>query len=248
MNVYTFDSEGMLGNKIRVTADAVRKASVIDVIRSVTDHPHPRNVWGDLQKKFPEVAQKSCKFKFPGKGQRPTPVCDARGLVSIISLLSGKRAAKFREAGADLLVRYLGGDETLVTEVCQNRQVQEQLPVGSCLRMFGEDVEASLTCLISSATGVQDWTNSQVYIGQPAGKFSQVRAVGNDLPAGVNLEKAIILKTGYQLSEGRIKDHVKSFGGFALVDTFPTNCCSYAERQWKDTQLAQPRQTLKACF
>lgn len=79
-------------------------------------------------------------------GQRFTPVINAWGLIQLLWILPGKRAARFLEQSADILVRYLGGgnhsydeifffvvdtevliflDESLVEEVQRNKQVAE---------------------------------------------------------------------------------------------------------------------------
>ena len=85
------------------------------------------------QKCIPGVAgggKKSYTFaytftKFPGQGQNDTPVTDARGVVTIINSLGGSRAAKFRQKFADTLVRYLGGDETLIGEIqCRRKSTR----------------------------------------------------------------------------------------------------------------------------
>lgn len=65
---------------------------------------------------------------FPGAGQHPTPVADARGLLEIITLLPGKRAQEFRRTACDVLVRYLAGDHTLHAELDDNAERQESLP------------------------------------------------------------------------------------------------------------------------
>ncbi|GAQ86505.1 hypothetical protein KFL_002930020 [Klebsormidium nitens] len=77
-----------------------------------------------------------------GSGQRPIPFTSARGLVTIINLLPGKKAAQFRLKCADVVVRYLGGDESLVAEIRRNKEVQSQLPAEHPARVFGETVEA----------------------------------------------------------------------------------------------------------
>ena len=53
-------------------------------------------------------------FRFPGRGQRNTPVAPARGIVEIIMLLPGQQAARVRRMAAHLICRYLGGDLSLV--------------------------------------------------------------------------------------------------------------------------------------
>ena len=61
-------------------------------------------------------------------------------------LLPGRVASRVRTAAAGLLCRYLGGDLSLVDEVCALRGFQEQLavrvPQDAC-RAFGEAVEAT---------------------------------------------------------------------------------------------------------
>ena len=85
---------------------------------------------------------KAYNFRFPGQGQRETPVTDARGIVEIVMLLPGKAAASVRKQAASILVRYLGGDLSLVEEVASNRLAQESLPEDHPLRIFGETVES----------------------------------------------------------------------------------------------------------
>ena len=46
-------------------------------------------------------------FKFPGRGQRDTPVTDAEGIIQIIMLLPGRAAAIARQSAANVVVRYL---------------------------------------------------------------------------------------------------------------------------------------------
>ena len=75
---------------------------------------------------------------------RCTPVTDARGMVTIINLLSGSEAAKFRAASADIMVRFMGGDLTLIAEIQRNAEIQEQLhqtPGQNAFEMFGEAVK-----------------------------------------------------------------------------------------------------------
>ena len=80
-----------------------------------------------LAQNFPDVLTECINFKFSGRGQKETPVTDARGIVDIIMVLPGKAAASVRRQAADVLVRYLGGDPTLVQEIAANRFAQEEL-------------------------------------------------------------------------------------------------------------------------
>jgi hypothetical protein len=103
------------GKSVRVTQD--RKVSVYDVIKIVTNCGNPRDAYASLCAMHAEVVGKTDNYQFTGTGQRSTPVTDAEGLMYIINLLPGDNAARFRAGGAKLLVRFLGGDETLIPEV-----------------------------------------------------------------------------------------------------------------------------------
>ena len=70
---------------------------------------------------YPKVGTNCSHFKFKGRGQRGTPVTDAKGVIEIIMLLPGATAAKVRRQAAELLCRYLGGDLALADEVCMIR-------------------------------------------------------------------------------------------------------------------------------
>ncbi|KAK9844732.1 hypothetical protein WJX74_006124 [Apatococcus lobatus] len=130
------------GHVVRTVVGPPRRVSAIDVVKTVTNNSQYRRTWKDLLSAYPEVGVHTTYFKFPGQGQRQTPVVDARGIVLIVNLLPGERAAKFRAAGADVLVRYLGGDLSLVDEIRGIRRAQEALPAHDPARIFGEAVEA----------------------------------------------------------------------------------------------------------
>ena len=72
-----------------------------------------------------------------------TPVATAAEMVEIVWQLPG--TAEFRRNCAQTVVRYLGGDETLVDEIRRNRAAQERLARDNpthTARVFGEAVEA----------------------------------------------------------------------------------------------------------
>ena len=130
--------------RIRKTAEDPPRASVIDTISVITglSPSNAHNIWHRVQKAFPEVSTIPTDFKFSGRGQRETPVTDARGMVDIIFVLPGRAAAKFRKMAADVMVRYLGGDPTIVEEVAANRLAQGGLDDDDPARIFGQTVES----------------------------------------------------------------------------------------------------------
>ena len=133
-------------NRIRTTEKC--DVSVIDVVMGVTGKTNNESAeaFRRLCEAYPEVGKKVPHFKFPGRGQRETPIANLATMVEIIMLLPGSTAAAVRVEASKLLVRYLGGDLKLVDEVRALRHVQEELadlaPLHP-LRKFGEAVEAS---------------------------------------------------------------------------------------------------------
>lgn len=133
-NVYTFFEEVdelFRGQNIRYTRETPPKVSVYDVIRVITGTTNPHIVYARLKETHAGALTNSLVFLFEGQGQHPTPITDAAGIIEIINLLPGTRAARFRKAGARVLVRVLGGDETLVTEIRENAGRLEALATDS---------------------------------------------------------------------------------------------------------------------
>ena len=108
------------GAKIRYTTDEPVKISVFDIIKVVTGIQNPRDNYAHLQQTNAEFVGRFYKYHFSGQGERPTPVCTVPQMIELINILPGQRAARFRQAGAKVLVRVLGGDETLVDEIREN--------------------------------------------------------------------------------------------------------------------------------
>ena len=90
---------------LRKTSERPPRVSVYDVLSLVTgvDAANCTNVWNRLVEQCPEVLTLSKNFKFPGRGQRGTPVTDAKGIVTIIMLLHGRAGAEERTREASSL-------------------------------------------------------------------------------------------------------------------------------------------------
>lgn len=93
--------------------------SVLDVIQLVTgcSQDHASQVFLRLCEHHPEVHQKKRTSKFPGRGQRETPVAPIPVLIEIAWLCNGKNAARFRREGVHVFCRALGGDLSLIDEI-----------------------------------------------------------------------------------------------------------------------------------
>lgn len=118
------------GKQVRVTHDMPRRISVFDLISIVAEVENPRCTWTELCEQHPEVVGFAYNFKFPGAGQRPTPVVSVQDAITIINIMKGKHAASMRAGQAKLLVHYLGGDESQVDEV-QSTTAVPQPPVAA---------------------------------------------------------------------------------------------------------------------
>ena len=146
---------GLLGKRstdimhIRMTHEDPPAISVIDVVQVITGMAknNAGNYFERMKTTHPEVSTNCRNYRFPGRGQRLTPVmADTRSIVELILALPGRHAARVRRQAAKLLVRYLGGDLSLVDEVCALRGLQEELAVRAPqdpARAFGEAVEAA---------------------------------------------------------------------------------------------------------
>ena len=133
---------------IRKTDETPPRISVIDAVAAITGRNAHRSaeIIRELGARYPEVNDNIVNLLFPGRGQRSTPVTDAKGIVDITMLLPGDHASCVRRQAAGLLCRYLGGDLAIIDEVCAFRELQERLAddqLDDPRRVFGETVEVS---------------------------------------------------------------------------------------------------------
>ena len=134
--------------QIRKTDESPPRISIIDVARAIAGHnaDYSSLAVRNVCDQYPDVRDKITDFKFKGRGQRATPVTGVHGIIEVVMLLPGQQAARVRRHAAELLCRWLGGDLTMIDEVCRSRRIQEGLAVQSPAdprRIFGEAVEAA---------------------------------------------------------------------------------------------------------
>ena len=134
-------------HSIRKTAEIPPRVSVYDVLGALTGYTSDNRdkLFQRLGEQFPEVRTLCTYFKFPGRGQRTTPVTDAEGITQIIMLLPGRAAAIARQSAANVVVRYLGGDVSLVREIMANRDMQAFLEPEHPASIFGQSVRQGPT-------------------------------------------------------------------------------------------------------
>jgi hypothetical protein len=126
--IFGEDADVFKGNKVRVVNEIPRKVSLYDVMSILGDSSAPKTFLR-LKEKFPEVMNFSHNFHFKtGQGQKNTPVVDAKGLITILMLLPGEKAALFRYKASNILIRYLAGDLSLIPEIEKNNEIQQINP------------------------------------------------------------------------------------------------------------------------
>ncbi len=114
--------------KLRITPDK-QWVSAIDLIRVIGDQKNPHSTWERIYNEHENEVLAFCEnLKFKGRGQRETSVINAKGVVLLLMWIPGEKAAKFRSEAADVLVRYLGGDVTLINEIKAIDETHEQNP------------------------------------------------------------------------------------------------------------------------
>lgn len=92
------------GTAIRVTEDG--RFSVFDVLvafGTADKKQNAKNVLDRLCSQYSEVSTFCSNFKFPGRGQRETPVATEEGIYQILMLCPGKRGAEFRGWAAQIV-------------------------------------------------------------------------------------------------------------------------------------------------
>jgi hypothetical protein len=80
-------------------------------------------------------------FHFFGERQRPTPVTDIKGLIEMLLLVPGQRAMKFRSGVAEIFLRFIGGDLSLIEKIRTLNDMQQQLPPDNPATAFGEHIK-----------------------------------------------------------------------------------------------------------
>ena len=117
--------------EIRVTEDG--RYSVYDTIKVIGGKKNPRDAWNALGVMYPEVVGKTDNFKFPGGGQRFTPVANAENTLYIIGLLPGTVGHTYREDAARLMITKLEGKtETVISTnglvfSCSPKEISEAI-------------------------------------------------------------------------------------------------------------------------
>ncbi len=256
--------EEFVGFRLRMTPDK-KWVSVYDILRSIGyKNGGETTEWKVISEKHIfEVGTKISYFKFPGQGQRDTPCLNAVGVVKLITswLPSSSITKKFRDKAAEIVVRYLGGDETLVREV---RSIRSSIDSGSALAIsqfcaesdtVTDDpeknaknilkIEGNDCIVLKSITNTKEYHKAQCYFRQVASRFTNVHPRGRPnlkIPDD-EVRYHIFVKIGSQDDDtGRQHTHITAYNySSMLVDSLLTKAMTHIERRckmkWQDMGL-----------
>ena len=136
--------------KSRIRYDPLtEQASVLDAVRLVTgcNQAHASRTFSAVMERFPDVCHQVEYFKFPGQGQRPTPVAPLQTLLNIMAVAPGKKARKFSKATTDVFCRALGADVRLADEIHERRRTVGGTPLADAAQNVSTTVDDALAVL-----------------------------------------------------------------------------------------------------
>ena len=249
--------------RLRMTPDK-KWVSVFDVLKAIGyANTSERIEWGRISKMyFSEVVTLCHNFKFPGQGQRDTPCLNAVGVVKLITswLPSSSITKKFRDKAAEIVVRYLGGDETLVEEVKSIRSSIEAGTAPAIAQFCAQSdivadsdkstkqilkIEGNDCIVLKSITNTKEYHKAQCYFRQVASRFTNVHPRGRPnlkIPDD-EVRYHIFVKIGSQDDDtGRQNTHITAYNySSMLVDSLLTKAMTHIERKckmkWQDMGL-----------
>ena len=135
--------------KVRTTDEAVKRVALYDVMQRVLKctSSNASTVLKRIVKDHPEVNEVVSMVKFPGAGQRVTPVTDFKGLLLVLQILPGKRAEHFRKYCVPTLEKHLFSE----CEV-EKDKIDKVLGVMQTCPNFESHntIEAQVSCTLSS--------------------------------------------------------------------------------------------------
>jgi len=103
--------------RIRMTPEKMPSLVDMGVILTGSSARDVAQIIRRLVVAHPDLETRCFQIKFGGRGNRDTPVPkDLATLIEIIFLLPGRAAAQVRRTAAQLFVRYIGGDLSLIDE------------------------------------------------------------------------------------------------------------------------------------
>ena len=141
--------------RIRMTLQ--KQPAIVDSISIITrkDKRHSAEDLRRISEKSRVVDSNCVLGIFPGNSRRTPIAKDLKTLIQVIFLLPGREASLVRQAAAEIFVRFMGGDLSLIGEVQRIHEVQaflrEHEPEHP-MRIFGEAVESTPSTEVAPAS------------------------------------------------------------------------------------------------
>lgn len=110
------------GFNVRVTPDM--KLSAVDVLKAI-GQKDPSGAWRNAKAQHPEFKEESSVYSFSGRG-RPSDVLSEAGVLKLLMVSRGPRAAAFRDWAASTLKRVAAADITLAAEISDKASETDQ--------------------------------------------------------------------------------------------------------------------------
>jgi hypothetical protein len=131
-----------------------RALSIRDVLMFV--HQCSTKRANEKWRNIPEDHKKELKdfisyFQFSGTGNKPEPVIHFEGLLKLIMIVNGHKAALYRCTLASILQRYCDGDLTLTEEIYENKSIGSR----KSYEKFFSKVEAEVQVKIAKKSEFQ---------------------------------------------------------------------------------------------
>ena len=96
------------------------------MIKVLGGQKNPKQVWLRLTESHPEVVGKCDNLKFPGSGQRETPVAkDKEAAYYILGLLPGAVGRRYREHAAKVFTQFLENPGQLAADIAEHLTEEE---------------------------------------------------------------------------------------------------------------------------
>ena len=126
--------------EIRITPD--KQISVFDFIKFVGGQANPKQTWKNVLNNHKDEIVQFLDYSQFGKTKK-TPVVNVQGMVKLLFWLPGELAKQFRSKSAEVMIRYLGGDLTLIDEIKTINQHHIDHP-NNVARVFREEIISKL--------------------------------------------------------------------------------------------------------
>ena len=123
--------------------DGVQYLSIRDIIMHLCDKNvnDAGAVWRNLADQKKNKLQPFLNvFQFPGRGQQIQPVITLPGSIKLVMILPGERAKRYKWIFADIISRYLDGDDEMCLEIKQNKSMGKK----RSYEKFAQDMDRSI--------------------------------------------------------------------------------------------------------